>query len=168
MTFPARPIFPGGLIWTILSLGENTQLPTSLGWKDAFVLFCNRSWEPQYGVDLVVQAFVQASQADSNLRLLLLGSGSQAELIRGILQNGGVLDKVHMPGQISYKELPDYYRAADVYLSASHTDGSSVSLMEALACGLPAIGFGYPRQPGMGFRRRSRLDLHGWGWSQTG
>jgi glycosyltransferase involved in cell wall biosynthesis len=28
---------------------------------------------------------------------------------------------------------------ADLYISASHVDGSSVSLMEALACGLPCI-----------------------------
>jgi glycosyltransferase involved in cell wall biosynthesis len=34
--------------------------------------------------------------------------------------------------------LPDYYHAADLYLTASHSDGSSVTLMEALACGLPA------------------------------
>jgi glycosyltransferase involved in cell wall biosynthesis len=36
------------------------------------------------------------------------------------------------------EELPEYFRVADLYLSASHSDGSSVSLMEALACGLPA------------------------------
>jgi len=36
------------------------------------------------------------------------------------------------------EQLADYYRAADLYISASHTDGSSVSLMEALACGIPA------------------------------
>ena len=28
---------------------------------------------------------------------------------------------------------------ADIYISPSHVDGSSVSLMEALACGLPAL-----------------------------
>ena len=55
-----------------------------------------------------------------------------------ILNDGGVLDKVIFPGQIPNAELPDYYRAADLYISASHTDGSSVSLMEALACGVPA------------------------------
>lgn len=130
--------FPWGVDLEHFSPGENTHLPTGLGWKDAFVLFCNRSWEPQYGVELVARAFVKASQTSSNLRLLLLGSGSQGEIIRGILQDGMVIDKVHMPGQIGFADLPAYYRAADLYISASHTDGSSVSLMEALACGLPA------------------------------
>ena len=47
-------------------------------------------------------------------------------------------DRVIFPGQVPNTELPVYYRAADLYISASHTDGSSVSLMEALACGTPA------------------------------
>ena len=79
-----------------------------------------------------------ASHVNPHLRLLLLGSGSQREQLEPILNDGGVLDKVIFPGQLPNSELPDYYRAADLYISASHTDGSSVSLMEALACGLPA------------------------------
>jgi L-malate glycosyltransferase len=35
--------------------------------------------------------------------------------------------------------LPNWYRDADIYISPSHVDGSSVSLMEALACGLPCL-----------------------------
>jgi glycosyltransferase involved in cell wall biosynthesis len=35
--------------------------------------------------------------------------------------------------------LPDCYHTADIYISASHSDGSSVSLLEAMACGLPAL-----------------------------
>ena len=37
------------------------------------------------------------------------------------------------------RKLPLYYGASDLYLSASHSDGSSVSLMEALASGLPVL-----------------------------
>ncbi len=130
--------FPWGVDLNHFQPGENNRITDELGWKDAFVLFCNRSWEPQYGVDVVARAFVEAARVDPNLRLLLLASGSQAENLREIFSAGGVTDKVHMPGQIRYDELPDYYRSADLYISASHIDGSSVSLMEALACGLPA------------------------------
>lgn len=130
--------FPWGVDLEHFSPGEDNRLANELGWKDAFILFCNRSWEPQYGVDLIAKAFVKAAATNPNLRLLLLGSGSQGAAIEQILAEGGVLDLVHRPGQIPFTELPPYYRAADLYMSASHTDGSSVSLMEALACGLPA------------------------------
>ena len=104
-----------------------------------FTLFCNRAWEPYYGVDVLVQAFVRVAQSRPELSLILLGDGSQGGRLRQILLRGGVLDRVKFGGQISQNELPRWYHWADVYISPSHVDGSSVSLMEALACGLPCL-----------------------------
>jgi L-malate glycosyltransferase len=46
---------------------------------------------------------------------------------------------VQFGGQVSQRDLPRWYHMADLYISPSHVDGSSVSLMEAMACGLPAL-----------------------------
>jgi len=107
------------------------------GWQENFVLLCTRSWEAVYGVTTVAKAFVLAAQQRPDLRLVMLGGGSLAPTLRRIFQRGGVQDCVAFPGQIGQNNLPDYYRGADLYLSASLSDGSSVSLMEALACGCP-------------------------------
>ncbi len=107
--------------------------------RTPFVLFCNRSWEPRYGVDVLARAFVEIARQRKDVSLLLLGGGSQAQAIRQILAGGGVLERVHFPGQVSQRELPRWYAMADLYVSPSHVDGSSVSLMEALACGLPVL-----------------------------
>jgi len=88
---------------------------------------------------VLVRAFVKAAKQNPELHLMLLGGGSQGNLLRQILTNGGVIERVHFGGQVSQTELPRYYQMADLYISASHVDGSSVSLMEALACGLPAL-----------------------------
>jgi glycosyltransferase involved in cell wall biosynthesis len=114
--------------------------PSTLNVKrSTFTLFCNRSWEPRYGVDVLARAFVRVAQERDDVNLLLLGGGSQGQVIRSILQNGGVLDRVAFAGQISQTVLPEWYHRADLYISPSHVDGSSVSLMEALACGLPCL-----------------------------
>lgn len=107
--------------------------------EQPFTLFCNRSWEPRYGVDVLAKAFVEVAAEHPQVRLLLLGGGSQAQRIQRILRDGGVWDRVSMPGQISQRDLPHWYHLADLYISPSHVDGSSVSLMEALACGLPCL-----------------------------
>lgn len=107
--------------------------------ENGFTLFCNRAWEPRYGVDVLAKAFVKVAGATPNVRLMLLGSGSQGTRIRQILLNGGVLDRVVFGGQVSQIELPRWYHWAEVYISPSHVDGSSASLMEALACGLPCL-----------------------------
>jgi glycosyltransferase involved in cell wall biosynthesis len=104
-----------------------------------FTLFCNRSWETRYGVDVLARAFVKVAQQKDNVDLILLGGGSQGATLRKIFQSGGVLERVTFGGQISQTNLPRWYHMADLYISPSHVDGSSVSLMEALACGLPCL-----------------------------
>ena len=104
-----------------------------------FTLFCNRSWEPRYGVDVLARAFVKVAYQQENVELILLGGGSQGNIIRNILQKGDVLDRVTFGGQVSQTDLPRWYHMADIYISPSHVDGSSVSLMEALACGVPCL-----------------------------
>ena len=134
---------------------------------EVFVLLSTRSWEPIYGVEVIAQAFVLASQklasvslgakAIPELRLLMLGNGSQAGLLREIFLRGGVMEQVHFPGHVNQVDLPRYYRSSDLYLSASHSDGSSISLLEAMASGLPALVSDIP-----GNREWVNPDEQGW------
>ena len=128
-----------------------------VGQEQGFTLLCNRSWEPIYGIDVLARAFVIAARARPDLNLLLLAGGSQGHVIRHILENGGVLGQVTFAGQISQKELPRFYQMADLYISPSHVDGSSVSLMEALACGLPCLVSDIPAN-----REWVHEDENGW------
>ncbi len=119
---------------------SNFQLRQRLGWsEDVFVLLSTRGWSPIYGVEDLARAFVRAARHRPELRLLMLGNGPLAHTIRKIFIRGGVQDRVHFPGQVTQKNLPDYYRAADLYISTSHSDGTSISLLEALACGTPVL-----------------------------
>jgi glycosyltransferase involved in cell wall biosynthesis len=119
--------------------GGDNDLRERAGWTHEFVILHLRSWEPVYGVDVLARGFVLAAKKRPELRMFLLGNGSLAGKIRQTLIGGGVMHQVQMPGQVPQAKLPAYYRAADLYVSASHSDGSSVSLMEAMASGLPAL-----------------------------
>ena len=126
-------VFPWGVDLEHFSLSTVHRPPST------FTLFCNRSWESRYGIDVLARAFVKVAQQNENVDLILLNGGSQGAHIRQILQSGGVLDRVTFGGQVSQTDLPNWYHMADIYISPSHVDGSSVSLMEALACGLPCL-----------------------------
>jgi glycosyltransferase involved in cell wall biosynthesis len=127
-------VFPWGV-----DLKHFAPNPESRVTNNGFTVFCNRSWEPNYGVDVLARAFVKVAQQRPEVSLMLLAGGSQAHVIRQILLSGGVEDRVAFPGQIANLDLPRFYHQADLYVSPSHVDGSSVSLMEALACGLPCL-----------------------------
>jgi len=132
-------VFPWGVDLDHFSPGDEGGLRARLGWEQAFVLLSTRAWEPIYGVDMLVCGFISATQLEPNLRLLMLSQGSLQSKIEGLLREAGIQDRVYFAGQVGYSDLPMYYRAADLYVSATHSDGSSVSLMEALACGCPAL-----------------------------
>ena len=103
------------------------------------VLLSTRSWEPRYGMDVALKGFALAVQENPNLQLVLLSGGSQSEWIHSFIHENNLEKYIEIHGQISNNTLTDFYHEADVYLSASHIDGSSVALMEALACGTPAL-----------------------------
>ena len=132
-----------------------------LGWDNNFIIFSNRSWEPIYGVDDVVRAFILAFRKNNRIRLLLAGTGSQKTFIHNLLTDQVICDQVYFPGRIDQRELPDLYRAADLYVSASHTDGSSVSLLEAMACGCPVLVSDIP-----GNREWIKSGQNGWLFSE--
>jgi glycosyltransferase involved in cell wall biosynthesis len=107
--------------------------------RKSITLFCSRTWEVIYGVDVLAKAFVKVASVNPDVNLILLGGGSQGARIRQILMNGGVMERVHFGGQVGQRDLPRWYHMADIYISPSHVDGSSVSLLEALACGMPCL-----------------------------
>jgi glycosyltransferase involved in cell wall biosynthesis len=115
-----------------VSTYQHVNVPT-------FSLLSTRSWEPIYGTDVIARAFIIVARKHPQLRLTLLGGGSLYAPIRQILLIGAVYDKVLFPGQVSYAELPNYYHNSDLYISASHSDGTSISLLEAFASSTPAI-----------------------------
>jgi glycosyltransferase involved in cell wall biosynthesis len=130
--------FPWGIDLAAFSPGAS-PLRAQLGWQDQFVLLHLRAWEHHYHSETVLRTFLDLAARHPQLRLLMPGGGSQARRFERLIESSGFADRVHLPGKISQAELPAYYRAADLYLSASRSDGSSVSLMEALASGLPAL-----------------------------
>ncbi len=122
-----------------------------------FTILCNRAWEPRYGVDVLARAFVQVARQRENARLLLLNGGSQAALLRQIFERGNVSERVTFAGQVAQRALPRYYHMADLFISPSYVDGSSVSLLEALACGLPCLVSDIPTN-----REWIEDDVNGW------
>jgi glycosyltransferase involved in cell wall biosynthesis len=119
--------------------GKAYVQPENTSPNDTFTLLSTRGWEPIYGTDLIARAFASAAGHHPGLRLVMLGNGSQAAVLRQIFTRSGVQDRVFFPGQISQADLPRYYRMADLYISASHSDGTSISLLEAMACGKPVL-----------------------------
>ncbi|MEI9974819.1 MAG: glycosyltransferase [Ignavibacteriota bacterium] len=132
--------FPWGIDLDAFRPGpDRLGIRSRLGWEDCAVAICTRSWEPIYGVLPLLEAFSLAHDRAPNLRLAMAGGGSLRPEVERAISDRGLGASVWLPGVIPNDRLPDYFRAADIYVSFAASDGSSISLLEAMATGLPAI-----------------------------
>jgi len=132
--------FPWGVDLETFHPGPDTLNPFQIdGRQKGPILLCTRSWEPHYGVLFLLEAFRIARAVEPGLCMILVGDGSQRREIEAFVRTHHLESCVWMPGGISPEQLPAYFRASDIYVSCAANDGSSISLLEAMATGLPAI-----------------------------
>jgi L-malate glycosyltransferase len=130
--------FPWGVKSGVFSPTGSLPPDSSFTRKEKTTTFIyTRSWSPLYGTDVLLDAFAKARSSNPSLRLLLVGNGSQDESIRGFLQAHNLNDSVFLVGPQPAEMLPQWFRAADAYVSCAKSDGTSISLLEAMASGLP-------------------------------
>ena len=113
--------------------------PIRDGWENSFVLLSTRPWEETYGIRTLLDGFRRAARRTSCLRLILLSDGSLRDFVCSYIRDHELSDVIDTPGQIRKEDLPDYFSSANAYVSCSLSDGTSVSLLEAMATGLPVI-----------------------------
>jgi glycosyltransferase involved in cell wall biosynthesis len=68
-------------------------------------------------------------------KTLILGSGSHQGNLKAMVEELG-LSTIDFTGQVPHREVFDNLMKADIYVSCSKSDSTSVSLLEAMACGL--------------------------------
>ena len=90
-------------------------------------------------VERVVQAAVPVLQK-TDAHLLIVGDGRQKNQLTEQCEMLNITDRVHFPGYISLHEgLPEIYRLASVFITASEIEVQSLVLLEAIASGLPIV-----------------------------
>ena len=121
--------FPWGLDeqWFALRDAPAMSDPTTLN------VVCTRRHEEIYRVGDVLASFIDAALDRGNIRLHLIGSGSLTPELETRVAASGLAHRIDFLGELENSLLPEAYRRADIYVTASEVDGTSVSLLEAMA-----------------------------------
>ena len=109
------------------------------------VVLSLRTHNTIYRTSDVIEAFARAALADPALMLVLGGDGPLTPAHRARVDELGLAPRVRFIGRVDESELPALLRGADLYVTASETDGTSVTLLQAMACGVSVIA---SRNPG--------------------
>jgi glycosyltransferase involved in cell wall biosynthesis len=105
--------------------------------EDAFVVGTVGEMSPVKNLTLAIDA-VKAARADiPNVRLVLVGDGAERANLEAAVARHGLDQQVVMTGV--RRDVPKLLPAFDAYVCSSRYEGTSLSLLEAMSCGLPIV-----------------------------
>jgi glycosyltransferase involved in cell wall biosynthesis len=118
---------------------EFTLRETSSGTKETpariTTVISTRNLNPIYNLETLVRAIPLVLKQVPQTNFIIIGDGVQKIYLQDLAKSLGVIDKVEFTGHLPHNQLPGYLASADVYVSTSLSDGSSVSMLEAMSCG---------------------------------
>lgn len=134
------PLIPNGIPVAAYGrrAGEAQACRHALGFSDTDILVVSvgRLSEAKNPL-LLLEAFSRASGSDEVFHLLLVGDGPLRGLIERRREELGLMGRVHLLGVRS--DVPTILGASDVFVLASDWEGNPLSVMEAMAAGLPVV-----------------------------
>ncbi|MGM9652666.1 MAG: glycosyltransferase [Eubacteriales bacterium] len=128
---------------------ERAALRRSLGIGESdFVCGISARFEPYKGHADLLKAAETVCAARSDIRFLLMGTGSTEEETRRAAHEAGLDGNVIFTGFVP--DVAPYYNIMDLSLNCSYgTEATSLALIEAMSLGLPAVVTRFGGNPGV-------------------
>jgi glycosyltransferase involved in cell wall biosynthesis len=89
------------------------------------------------GQEYAIEALKLVDASGVDARLVLVGSGKDEAMLRGVAGESGVGERITFAGE--HPDPRPFLGSADVFLLPSRQEGFSNAILEAMACGLPVI-----------------------------
>jgi len=125
-------IIPMGVDDAFLETGRNRKKE---GDQKPITILSNRNLLPLYNVSLLVRAIPHVLKEEPKTKFIIAGDGSEKKYLESEVENLNVSTSVQFLGRVAHQEMPNLLGQSDIYVSTSPYDGTSVSLLEALASG---------------------------------
>jgi 1,2-diacylglycerol 3-alpha-glucosyltransferase len=114
---------------------------------EILVSFCGRLGREK-SVDVLLNNWAKNVKKEDKFKLMILGGGPCLEELKAQAKSLGIEDMVIFTGMIDHGDLPVYYGACQLYVTASLSDTNSISMKEAMATGLPVLHIHDPLNAG--------------------
>ncbi|MBI5728783.1 MAG: glycosyltransferase [Candidatus Magasanikbacteria bacterium] len=122
---------------------DNGITPDSYAFRNKhsgpITIFYSSRMSPGKGFDILLKGFSLVKNKE-NFKVILGGTGPEEQYVRQMAKDLGLEKYVEIPGWVTKEQLYTYYKTADIFIQADWWPaGTSISLLYALAFGLPSI-----------------------------
>lgn len=106
---------------------------------DKHILLCVGRLGKEKSIDFVIKAFAVVHRQKPDTVLILIGEGSDSDVLNKLCNKLEIKDSVIFAGNLSYQQTIDAYKSSDLFIFASKTETQGLVVVEALAAGLPVV-----------------------------
>jgi glycosyltransferase involved in cell wall biosynthesis len=107
--------------------------------KQTIDVYCNRGYFPVYDIPTLIRAFALAHSKNKQLRLVLKKYGPEEDNIRELVASLKLDDVITVGKNTPHNDIYKDYQTYDIFATTSVSDGTPVSLLEAMSAGLPCV-----------------------------
>ncbi len=95
--------------------------------------------------DRLIDCYIQSNLPQQNIHLIIIGEGTQKKKLQEYVKQQNHDDFIHL---IGHQNNPyPFFKKAKFFVLSSRLEGFPTVLLEALACGIPAVSFNCPTGP---------------------
>jgi 1,2-diacylglycerol 3-alpha-glucosyltransferase len=138
-------IVPNGVETSRFKSASSHGLRKMLGFStdDVLLIYAGRL-APEKNLPFVINTFKGVAQAVENAHMLIIGGGPSETELKELAAQSSIGERIHFIGQVNYDDMPSYLNMCDVFVTASTSEVHPLSVIEAMAAGLPVLGIYSP------------------------
>lgn len=138
LSFPPKKavvIYNG--IKLVKSLGSRREIRNNMGFRgDEFIAVFVGRIDKSKGMRELIEAFKRFSKGNLKRKLIIIGDGGFSEVLRMTKEN---ICNFFFTGFLNKSELSNFYQIADIGILPSHSEQSSISVIEMIHNDIPLI-----------------------------
>ncbi|MDI6841078.1 MAG: glycosyltransferase [bacterium] len=137
------------LFQALISMGANKEKSILFGWgvdlkriskevepqREENTVISARQFEPIYNLELLIRAIPYVIKFIPDANFILIGDGTQKEQLENLAHKLKIDEHVKFLGKISHSNVLKHLGSSQIYTSTSLSDGTSATLLEAMALG---------------------------------
>ncbi len=139
-----RPLVKGRVVKAAPGVDTAFFTPPDRPWRpDGHLLSVCRLGDTRKGLDRTVLAYAEMVRRNGAVpELLLVGRGELPRGVRDLVAGLGLSGRIRVRSDVGLDDLVRLYQGASVFLQTSHEEGLGMTVLEAMACGLPVVATG--------------------------
>ncbi|MFA0823871.1 MAG: glycosyltransferase family 4 protein [Methanomethylovorans sp.] len=105
----------------------------------SIVILSNRTFLDIYNIETLINSIPFVVEKNPNIKFVIKGTGPLEDSLKSLVLELGVSEYVTFIGWVEYQEMVGLLHNCDIYVSTALSDGTPVSVLEAMACAKPCI-----------------------------